>query len=610
MSAASANRDSVDHASKSLRILRQVFGYQQFRSGQLEIIEAVLSGRDSLVVLPTGGGKSLCYQIPALALEGCTLVISPLIALMKDQVDQLLLNGVSAAYLHAAQPVAVQRSHWRELQAGHLKLLYISPERLLSDHFFERLPESLSFMAIDEAHCVSQWGHDFRPEYQAIGRVKQRFPNLPLMALTATADESTRRDITHHLCLQRPVCYIGSFDRPNIDYTVQEKFRPLEQLWRFIQQQQGNSGIIYCRSRAKVEELTVRLQQRGASVAAYHAGLESLQRQQAQEAYQRDDLQIIVATIAFGMGINKPNIRFVVHHDLPWTIEAYYQETGRAGRDGLPAQALLLYDPADRAWLKSVLADKPASPATRVESHKLNAMGAFAEAQTCRRLVLLNYFGEPRQTPCGHCDICRDPPQRYDGLLDAQKALSCVYRVGQRFGIGYVVEILRGVNQARIRDQGHHQLTVYGLGREQSAAYWTSILRQLIHLGLLVQNVAHYSALQLTEAARPVLQGKTVLMLAVPRTDLLHSGSAGGRQRAGSQTVDPLFLQLRQLRKSIATEENLPPYAVFNDATLQEMALQRPSSEQALLAISGIGQRKLARFGQRFLHLIATQSPG
>lgn len=606
---AAVNRASVDHTSTSTQILRQVFGYQQFRSGQWEVIEAVLSGRDSLVVLPTGGGKSLCYQIPALVLEGSTLVISPLISLMKDQVDQLLAHGVSAAYVHSAQPVAVQRSHLRALQAGHLKLLYISPERLLSDPFFERLPESLNFIAIDEAHCVSQWGHDFRPEYQAIGRVKQRFPHLPLMALTATADEATRRDIIQHLCLQQPLCYVGSFDRPNIDYTVQEKFRPLEQLWRFIQQQPGSSGIIYCRSRAKVEELTVRLQQRGASVAAYHAGLGSDQRQQVQEAYQRDDLQIVVATIAFGMGINKPNVRFVIHHDLPWTIEAYYQETGRAGRDGLPAQALLLYDPADMAWLKRVLADKPPSPASRVESHKLNAIRAFAEAQTCRRLVLLNYFGEPRQTPCGHCDICRDPPKRYDGLLDAQKALSCVYRVGQRFGISYVVEVLRGVNPARIREQGHHQLTVYGLGREQSAAYWTSILRQLIHLGLLVQNVAHYSALQLTEAARPILQGKVPLMLAVPRTDLLQRGSARGRQRAVSQTVDPLFLQLRQLRKSIAAEENLPPYAVFNDATLQEMATQRPNTEQALLAISGVGQRKLARFGYRFLCLIAAQSP-
>lgn len=608
MSAAAEDQSFQSLQAVSRQILQQLFGYQQFRPGQQEVIDALLAHRDSLVVLPTGGGKSLCYQIPALAMPGYTLVVSPLIALMKDQVDQLRSYGVAAAYLQAGQLIQEQRALWKQLQAAGLKLLYISPERLLADRFFERLPIGLNFVAIDEAHCVSQWGHDFRPEYRAIGQLKQRFLTLPIVALTATADETTRRDIIQQLGLQQPFCYVGSFDRPNIEYAVQEKFKPLEQLWRFIRQQADPSGIIYCRSRAKVETLAARLQQRGIRVAAYHAGLENEQRQQVQEAYQRDELQMVVATIAFGMGINKPNVRFVVHFDVPGTIESYYQETGRAGRDGLPAQVLLLYDAADMVWFRGLLTEKPEAVA-RVEGHKLTAMSAFAEAQTCRRLVLLNYFGERRHAPCGHCDICRDPPQQYDGLIDAQKALSCIYRIGQRFGISYVVDVLRGGQQSRIRDYGHQQLSVYGIGREQSAAYWISILRQLIHRGIVVQNTAHYSALQLTAAAKPILQGKGPLWLATPRVPPLLV-KKGKPSRCLESAEDDLFLQLRQLRKMVAEEETLPPYAIFHDTVLREMATRSPRTEQQLLAINGIGQRKLARFGQRFLQVIERHITG
>ncbi|MGL5681123.1 MAG: DNA helicase RecQ, partial [Plesiomonas shigelloides] len=423
--------------SAAAQVLRDVFGYQSFRPGQAAIIERALHGRDNLVIMPTGGGKSLCYQVPALLLPGLTLVISPLISLMKDQVDQLRANGVAAACLNSTLSREEQLQVMQDARSGVLKLLYVSPERLLTGGLQQQLAQwPLSLLAVDEAHCISQWGHDFRPEYRALGEIKQRFPQLPVMALTATADDTTRQDIVRHLALTDYDLHLGSFDRPNIRYTLVEKFKPAEQLLRYVQEQRGKSGIIYCNSRTKVEDTAQRLKARGLSAAAYHAGLTTERRSDVQEAFQRDDLQIVVATVAFGMGINKPNVRFVVHFDIPRNIESYYQETGRAGRDGLPAEAVLFFDPADMVWLRRMLEEKEPGPVRDVETHKLNAMGAFAEAQTCRRLVLLNYFGESRQEPCGNCDICLDPPKRYDGLEDAQKALSCIYRVGQRFGLG------------------------------------------------------------------------------------------------------------------------------------------------------------------------------
>lgn len=557
-----------------------------------------------------GGGKSLCYQIPALVREGLTLVVSPLISLMKDQVDQLTLQGVDAAYLNSTQTSLQQREILDNCRSGKIRLLYVAPERLLTDNFLDQLESwNLGLLAVDEAHCISQWGHDFRPEYRALGQLRRRFANLPVIALTATADDTTRSDIIRLLEMRSPLVHISSFDRPNIRYTLVEKYKPLDQLWFFIKGQKGKSGIVYCNSRNKVEEIAGRLQKRGLSAAAYHAGLETQQREWVQDAFQKDDLQVVVATVAFGMGINKSNVRFVAHFDIPRNIESYYQETGRAGRDGLPAEAILFYDPADLAWLRRCLEEKTPGMQQDIERHKLNAITAFAEAQTCRRLVLLNYFGENRQTACNNCDICLDPPKQYDGLVDAQKALSCIYRVGQRFGIGYIVEVLRGSNNQRIRELGHDKLPVYGIGREQTNEYWVSILRQLIHRGMIIQNISRFSALQLTESARPVLRGDVPLQLAVPRVLSVKTRNQNNKTYQGNYDKK-LFAKLRKLRKSIADEDNIPPFVVFNDATLIEMAEHCPTTSAELLLINGVGERKLERFGDAFMVLIRDHLAG
>ncbi|MGL9774295.1 MAG: ATP-dependent DNA helicase RecQ [Sodalis sp. (in: enterobacteria)] len=578
------------------QVLHDTFGYQQFRPGQQTIIHAVLSGRNYLLVMPTGGGKSLCYQIPALVMEGLTLVISPLISLMKNQVDQLLANGVAAVCLNSTQSREQQYEVMAACRAGRIKMLYIAPERLMTDNMLEQLQQwRLAMIAVDEAHYTSQWGHDFRPKYRALGQIKRHFTTLPFLALTATADEATRQDILRLLDLRDPLIQLSSFDRPNIRYTLVEKYKPFEQLWHFVQGLRGKSGIIYCNRRSRVEDLSARLQSRGVSVAAYHAGLENDRRAQVQETFQRDDLQVVVATVAFGMGINKPNVRFVLHFDIPRTIE----ETRRAGRDGLPAEAILLYDPADMAWLRRCLEEKPVGQQQDIERHKLNAMGAFAEAQTCRRRVLLNYFGEGRQMACENCDICLDPPNCYDGLEEARKALSCIYRVGQLFNMAYVVEVLRGVNSQRIRENAHDRLPVYGIGRERSNEDWISVLRQLIHPGLVSQNIIQHSALQLTESARPVLRGEVDLMLAELRVTNLKTRAAP--KTYGSNYDRPLFARLR---KALADEANVPPYVVFNDATLLEMAELLPTDSGQMLRVNGVGNRKLERFGLPFLALI------
>ncbi|EPM6965399.1 ATP-dependent DNA helicase RecQ [Vibrio alginolyticus] len=586
------------------RVLEDVFGYQEFRDGQQLVIDAAVEGRDSLVILPTGGGKSLCYQIPALVRSGITLVISPLISLMKDQVDQLKANGVAAECINSTMPREELLSVYNRMHTGHLKLVYVSPERVLMRDFIERLENlPLSMIAVDEAHCISQWGHDFRPEYAALGQLKQQFSHVPFMALTATADDATRRDILERLQLNNPEVYLGSFDRPNIRYNLVEKHKPVSQIVRYLETQKGNCGIIYCGSRKKVEMVTEKLCNNHIRAAGYHAGMDADERAYVQEAFQRDDIQIVVATVAFGMGINKPNVRFVVHFDIPRNIESYYQETGRAGRDGLPAEAMMLYDPADISWLRRMLDEKDDGPQKQVETHKLNAMSAFAEAQTCRRQVLLNYFGEYREKPCGNCDICLDPPKHFDATEEARKALSCVYRVNQSFGMGYVVEVLRGMQNIRVRENGHDKISTYAIGRDHSHDYWVSIFRQLIHKGLLFQNITRNSTLQLTEEARPLLRGDVTLELAVPRLDT--AARAAKSDKLTSKNYDKkLFAKLRKLRKSIADEDGLPPYVVFSDATLIDMAEILPTSYGEMLAVSGVGQRKLEKYANPFLDLI------
>ena len=590
----------------ALSVLKSVFGYQSFRKGQEEVINAALNGQDALVVMATGNGKSLCYQIPALCFEGLTLVISPLISLMKDQVDQLQANGIEADFLNSSQTLEQQQQVQNKLISGQLKLLYVSPEKVMTNSFFQLISYSrVSFIAIDEAHCISQWGHDFRPEYTQLGGLKASFPDAPIMALTATADYATRQDILTHLNLKNPHKYIGSFDRPNIRYTLEEKYKPMEQLTRFVLAQKGKSGIIYCNSRNKVERIAESLRNKGVSAAAYHAGMETVLRERVQQDFQRDNVQVVVATIAFGMGINKSNVRFVAHFDLPRSIESYYQETGRAGRDDLPAEAVLFYEPADYAWLQKILLEKPETPQRQIEQHKLEAIGEFAESQTCRRLVLLNYFGEHRQTPCNNCDICLDPPKKYDGLVDAQKVMSTIYRVGQCFGAHYVIAVLRGMHNQKIIERQHDKLSVYGIGKDKSKEHWQSVIRQLIHLGFVQQVIGELNpTLQLTESAKAILKGEEPLELAMPRISAISKIAHNPQRQSVANYDKDLFARLRFLRKQIADKENIPPYIVFNDATLQEMAQYMPTSNIEMLQINGVGSIKLERFGQPFMVLI------
>jgi ATP-dependent DNA helicase RecQ len=582
--------------------LQQTFGYSSYRPHQQEIIEGLINGEDAFVLMPTGGGKSLCYQVPALHRPGVAIVVSPLISLMKDQVDALRANGVRAACYNSSLNAEQSRQVLAQLHGEELDLLYVAPERLLSESFLERLkPLPLALFAVDEAHCISQWGHDFRPEYVRLGRLREFFPGVPIIALTATAEKQTRQDIQQRLGLQQARCVVAGFDRPNIRYTVMDKQKPFLQLQGFLDKRRDEAGIVYCLSRKRVEEVAHKLSRDGLRAAAYHAGLPAEERRRVQDAFLRDDLQVVVATVAFGMGIDKSNVRFVVHYDLPKNIESYYQETGRAGRDGLPAEALLLFGYGDIAISRGLI-EKGGNPEqNRIEIHKLNAMVGFAEATACRRRVLLGYFGERLEEDCGNCDICLNPPETFDATEEARKALSCVYRVGQRFGIGHVIDVLRGAKTQRLLDLRHDKLSTYGIGKGQSQEQWSHLLRQLIHLGYLEQDVANYSVLQLTAAARPLLRGESRLTLARPRLKPAAAGKKPRRQIVGLDYDEELFQLLRARRKKIADRDGVPPFVVFGDASLAEMAALLPTDEAALLEINGVGEHKLEKYGAEFI---------
>ena len=586
-------------------ILQTVFGYDSFRPQQQAIVDHLIDGGDAMVLMPTGGGKSLCYQIPAIARNGVGVVISPLIALMQDQVNALRQNGVRAAMLNSTISADDARTVEEQLLNNQLDLVYLAPERLHTERTLNLLQRSrLALFAIDEAHCVSQWGHDFRPEYIQLSILHQRFPDIPRIALTATADEPTRNEIIQRLALDHAKVFITGFDRPNIRYRITEKRNAREQLLRFIRSEHdGNAGIVYCLSRKKVEATAQWLNDNGLTALPYHAGMDPQTRQHHQDRFIREEGIVIVATIAFGMGIDKPNVRFVAHLDLPKSVEAYYQETGRAGRDGLPANAWMAYGLQDVVTLRQMVDGSDADEARkRIERHKLDAMLGLSEIITCRRQSLLNYFGETLNEPCGNCDNCLEPADTWDGTEAAQMALSCVYRTEQRFGVSYIIDVLLGKDNARIRQFGHDRLSTYGIGKTLDLHQWRSVFRQLVARGLLNVDVEGYGALKLTETCRPVLRGEH--RLALRKDKKPEKTKTSRRARVVGDTERTLWDALRECRTRLAQEQGVPPYVIFHDATLMEIMATRPSTLAQFSHISGVGERKLEQYGQAFLDVL------
>ena len=593
------------------QLLKSTFGYATFRPLQREIIEANLVGEDVFALLPTGGGKSLCFQLPALARDGLTVVVSPLIALMKDQVDALQASGVAATFLNSTLGAEESRTRLRGLHRGHYKLLYVAPERLMLAGWIENLKTwNVSCIAIDEAHCVSEWGHDFRPEYRQLAKLRTALPDVPMMALTATATGRVREDIVTHLKLRDPQTFVASFNRPNLTYRVVPKDEPAKQIIAFVRKREHESGIIYCASRATAERVAESLAGRGFLARPYHAGLDAAERARNQEMFLRDDTRIICATIAFGMGINKPNVRWVIHHDLPKNIEGYYQETGRAGRDGLPGDCLLLFSPGDIAKQTHFLDEITNEQERSIARAQLRRIVHYAESSGCRRAELLQYFGETFPlNNCGACDNCAEPRESFDGTVVAQKFLSCVFRIQQasRFGAGlnHVIEVLTGAKTDKITRWGHDQLSTYGIGGELSRSQWASIGRELMRLGYVGLGSGEYATLELTAEGMTVLRARTPITLTKPAADAPKSRRVAPRREGDIDCDEILFEKLRTLRKILADERKVPAYIIFGDNTLRALAREYPQSLSALEGIPGIGEKKRAEFGEVFTATIA-----